>query len=134
MSVTPIYAGLIALLFVVLSVRVIGTRRATRIPIGDGADTALLRRMRVHANCAEYAPIALLLMLLAELQGTPLAIVHGLGTGLVAGRIIHAVGVSRSPERFALRVTGMALTLTVIVAAALINIGGAHFVRALLRQ
>ena len=71
MSVTPIYAGLLALLFILLSMRVIGTRRAARVALGDGGIPALLRRQRVHGNFAEYAPLALLLMALAELQGLP---------------------------------------------------------------
>lgn len=122
MSVTPLYAGLLALLFVLLSVRVIGARRAAKVAIGDGGDKALLRRMRVQANCAEYVPVALLLLALAELQRLPGPLLHGLGLMLLTGRLIHAVGVSQEHEPFALRVGGMAMTLTVIVVAALANI------------
>ena len=37
--VTPIYAGLLALLYVFLSLRVIRMRRGARISFGDGGDT-----------------------------------------------------------------------------------------------
>ncbi|MFM9841899.1 MAG: MAPEG family protein [Dongiaceae bacterium] len=58
-TTTPIYAGLPALLFVFLSVRVIGMRRATRIGPGDGGNAQLLRRQRAQGNFAEYAQLAL---------------------------------------------------------------------------
>ena len=38
---------------------------------------------------------------------------------LLAGRLVHAIGVSQVPEPFALRVSGMVLTFGAIVAAAL---------------
>ena len=84
MSVTPIYAGLIAVLFVALSLRVIAARRSARVGLGDGGDKTLLRRQRVQANCAEYAPLALGLMTLAELQSAPAAGVNLLRPILLA--------------------------------------------------
>ena len=66
MEITALYASLLAPLFILLSVRVIGARRSARVPVGDGGNTVLLRRMRVQANFAEYVPFALLLMALAE--------------------------------------------------------------------
>jgi uncharacterized membrane protein YecN with MAPEG domain len=44
MVVTSIYAGLLALLFVVLSLRVIGFRRSARVALGDGSNANLMRR------------------------------------------------------------------------------------------
>ena len=65
MEITALYASLLAPLFILLSARVIGARRSAKVPVGDGGNTVLLRRMRVHANFAEYVPFALLLMALA---------------------------------------------------------------------
>ena len=124
MSVTPIYAGLIAVLFVALSVRVIAARRSARVALGDGGDTALLRRQRVHANCAEYAPLALVLMTLAELQSAPALVLHAIGLMLLIGRTLHAVGMSQEHEPLAFRVTGMALTFAAILSAAGANLLG----------
>jgi uncharacterized protein len=61
-------------------------------------------------------------MLLAEQQSIPPAIIHALGALLIAGRVIHAIGVSREPEQLWQRVTGMSLTFTALVAGALINL------------
>jgi uncharacterized membrane protein YecN with MAPEG domain len=118
MPITALYASLLALIFLALSVRVIGFRRVVRIGLGDGGDTALLRRVRVHANFAEYVPLCLILIGLAESLRAPSLLLHGLGGLLLAARMSHAFGVSRQPETFAWRVAGMAGTLTVLGLAA----------------
>jgi uncharacterized membrane protein YecN with MAPEG domain len=118
MPITALYAALLALLFVLLSVRVIGLRRAVRIGLGDGGDTALLRRVRVHANFAEYVPLCLVLIALAESLRAPAVLLHAMGVLLLAARLSHAHGVSRQPETFRFRVAGMVGTLTVLGSAA----------------
>lgn len=122
LSVTPLYAGLAALLYLALSVRTIRARRRARLALGTGNDPALLRAVRVHGNAAEYVPLALLLLLLLELQGAPLLLLHGLGAALLLARLIHARGVAQEPENFRYRVTGMILTLAMIGTAALANL------------
>lgn len=118
MPITALYASLLALIFLALSIRVIGFRRVVRIGLGDGGDSALLRRVRVHANFAEYVPLCLILIGLAESLRAPPILLHGLGGLLLAARISHAYGVSRQPETFAWRVSGMVGTLTAIGVAA----------------
>ena len=123
MSITPLYAGIVTLFFVFLSFRVIGGRRAARVALGDGGDRILLRRLRVHGNFAEYVPLAIVLMALAELQGAPAWTLHLTGAVLIAGRLVHAYGVSQEPEQLKLRVTGMALTFTALITGAMTNLG-----------
>jgi uncharacterized membrane protein YecN with MAPEG domain len=120
MPITAFYAALLAGLFLFLSVRVIGWRRERRVEFGHGEDFELLRRMRVHANFAEYVPFALLLMALAESMEPPNLLLHAAGIALVAGRIVHAYGVSQSPPIMRFRVYGMAMTITAMAIAALI--------------
>lgn len=114
MPITALYAALLAALFILLSVRVIGVRRGQRVEIGDGGDKELLRRMRVHANFAEYAPYALILIGLAESLRAPALWLHALGLTLLAGRTVHAYALSQTPHIMQLRVLGMALTFTVL--------------------
>ncbi len=121
-GITAVYAALLAGLFLVLSRNVILSRRRRHIAIGDEGDPELLRRMRVQANFAEYAPFALLLMALAEIQGLAPVLVHALGLALLAGRGLHAFGVSRTPENFRFRVAGMRLTFGVLALAAVANL------------
>jgi uncharacterized membrane protein YecN with MAPEG domain len=56
MFVTPLYAGLLTLWFLVLSIRVARIRE--RIPFGDNGDVDFVRVVRAQANFAEYVPLA----------------------------------------------------------------------------
>ena len=93
MHVTALYASLLTPLFVILSVRVIAMRRDTGAPLGDGGNPELLRSMRVHANFAEYVPLALILLGLAESLHTSVWLLHCFGWALLIGRLSHAIGV-----------------------------------------
>lgn len=121
-GVTAFYAALLAGLFIVLSRNVILHRRRQRIALGDEGDADLLRRVRIQGNFAEYVPLAILLIALAEIQGLPPVVVHAFGLALLAGRSLHAAGLSRTPEDFRFRVAGMALTFAVLALAALANL------------
>jgi uncharacterized membrane protein YecN with MAPEG domain len=44
-------------------------------------------------------PILLVLLLLLELGGSRPWLLHGLGAAILLGRVLHAAGISRSPER-----------------------------------
>ncbi len=123
MPITALYASLLAFVFVVLSVRVIGFRRDARVELGHGESAELLRRMRVHANFAEYVPFAILLMGFAESLKAPVGLIHALGLALIFGRLIHAYGLSQTPQILKYRLLGMVLTITVIGLAAFVCFG-----------
>lgn len=116
--VTALYAAPLALLLVWLSLRVIGARRRHRVPLGAG-HPAVERAMRAQANCAEYAPLGLILLGLLEGLGLPALALHALGLMLLAGRVAHGWGMSREPEDFRFRVAGMGLTFGMLGLAAL---------------
>ena len=118
--IVPVYAAVLALLFVALSLRVIAGRVKFRVGIGAGGHAPLERRMRVHANFAEYTPLALILFFFVEMQHRPSWLVHSLCVAFLAGRLLHAIGVSRDKEPLLLRQAGMALTFTTLIASALI--------------
>lgn len=117
--ITSLYAALLAPLYLFLSYRVIRQRYAGKVAIGMGGRPALERAARVHANFAEYAPFALLLMLLAETGRCPPFALHAAGLALLAGRAAHAYGVSQENEDLRFRTAGIATTFTVIGALAL---------------
>ncbi len=116
--ITPIYAALIALLFVALSVRTLRLRHRFSVAVGTGGERELERAIRAHANCAEYVPIALLLVYFLEATTDLSVWIHVLGASLLIGRLVHAYGISQVRENFAFRIFGMATTFTVIVGAA----------------
>jgi hypothetical protein len=121
-AISPLYAGLIGLLFVALSLRVVLARYAARVSVGDGGDKVLFKAIRVQSNCAEYAPIGLILLALAEYQGLPGWGVHLLGSALLAGRLSHAYGLGSTPQVVLARQSGMYLTFGAVVGAAMANI------------
>ncbi|SFN12957.1 MAPEG family protein [Dokdonella immobilis] len=111
MHITGIYAALAAILVIILSARVIARRRSARIGIGDGDDKVLARCVRAHGNAIEYLSIGLILLLLVEMNQTQPLVVHIFGIALLFGRLMHAVGLSRSSGPSFGRVGGMILTL-----------------------
>jgi uncharacterized membrane protein YecN with MAPEG domain len=123
--ITALYAGLLLLLFLALTVRVLVRRYKAQVVLGTGGDRLLERAVRVHANCAEYAPIFLATLLAAELCGAPAVALHIAGVAMLAGRLAHGVGMSRDPDILPLRAGGMILTLTSLALAALLALGGA---------
>ena len=120
--VTAFFAGLLALIFIALSVYVIVRRYTVKVAIGDGGDTIISRRIRAHANFAEYVPIALILMALNEINGASESWLALAGWALVLGRLLHAFSLTRFEVRrgkIIFRQIGMALTFTVIAVLAL---------------
>ena len=71
--------------------------------------------VRVQANFTEYVPFAVLLLVLAEITGLPSMAVHAAGMLLVASRLLHAFGLSKSPGRSFGRFYGTAGTWILIV-------------------
>lgn len=118
--ISPIYAGILALLIVRLSLNVINLRRAKKIAVGDGGDTDLQYAIRAQGNATEYIPIALILLILLELGGVNGWLVHAGGITLVLGRGLHAYGLTKQTLRY--RILGMQVTIYTIVALAAIDI------------
>ncbi len=117
MHVVFLYAALLGLLFVALSVRTLMIRKGLRISVGDNGNQVMLRASRVHANFAEYVPLSLLLLFFAETSGAPATALHLLCGALVLGRVSHAWGVSQAKENYNFRVAGMLLTFAVLIGA-----------------
>jgi len=116
--ITALYAGVLAILIVVLASRVVRVRQTTSIGLGDGSNEVLLRRIRIHGNAVENIPIGLLVMLTLEINGASAILLHGLGLSLTLGRLAHAQGLSGSPGASAGRVAGTTLSwLSIVVGA-----------------
>lgn len=119
MLVTPLYAGALALWFLVLTWRVVRRRRGG-IYLGDGGDQSLLRVIRGHANFAEYVPLALLLMAMLEAGRLSIYVLHALGIALLVGRLLHGYALSFT-DRFPFgRVWGATLTFGVLAIEAVL--------------
>jgi uncharacterized protein len=115
--ITAPYAASLGFLFTLLSLRTLRLRRKLRIGLGDGGHPEMLRAIRVHANFAEYMPLCLGLMCLAELQAAPAWLMHAMGMALLIARLVHAYGLKQIEEKTKFRVIGVALTLSTLLTA-----------------
>jgi len=111
--VTPLYAGLLAIWFLVLSWRVV-QRRRSGIFLGDGGDQAMLRVIRGHANFAEYVPLALLLLGMLEVGHHSIYLLHALGITLLVARLLHGYALSFTSQFMFGRFWGATLTFVVL--------------------
>lgn len=127
MAISPIYAGLLALLMVWLSVRVSIVRRQKKVSTGDGGEKALFKAIRVHSNSVENIPVAVILLVLLEYQGAPGWAVHFAGATFLIARLSHAYGLGREPQFVKGRVYGAYLTIFTITGLAAANIAYALF-------
>jgi uncharacterized protein len=117
LQILALYGALLGLIFMALSVLTIRTRRAQQISLGTGDDETLQRRMRAHANFAEYVPLALILLAGTAIMGAHAWFIHAGGALLCAGRLAHAGAILSGTLRF--RAYGMVATFLVILAASI---------------
>jgi len=119
LAVTALYAGLLGLWLVFLSITVIRLRRKHKVSILGGGVNELELAIRAHGNASEYIPIALILMGLAEVAGTANWLLHLAGLVLVAGRLMHGGYFLAGAKTLNVRVVGMILTISVIAGLAI---------------
>ncbi len=121
MAVTPLYAAFFALILVALQWRVVALRdkyQSTRMQEDGHSEMAAITRAVAHM--VEYTPIALLLMLIAETQGTSPVIMHVLGVTLIAGRVLHLKGLRDPSGKSPLRRLATRIIWANIVVASLL--------------
>jgi uncharacterized membrane protein YecN with MAPEG domain len=116
--ITAIYAALSGLLLLLLAGLVVRARWKYRTGLGVGTEPGMERAVRVHANFVEYVPLALLLLLLAEVNGVPGRFLHACGVLLLASRGLHAWGLGRTSGRSFGRFWGTAGTWVTVLALA----------------
>lgn len=115
MVVTPLYAAVLVLWFLILSLRVVQNRKSAKVSLGDGGNPPLQRAIRGHANFAEYVPLALLLLLILELSRFSIYLLHAIGIALVIARLLHGYALAfRAEFRFG-RYWGAVLTFVVLI-------------------
>jgi uncharacterized membrane protein YecN with MAPEG domain len=122
LSITGLYASLLALLFIGLAINIIRLRFQFKTGIGDGGHEALAKAIRVHGNFSEYIPMALLMLGIYEVNGANPIWLHALGAVLFIGRVLHAVGLSKTTGVSKQRQIGMLSLFIVIIILAVENI------------
>jgi len=120
--ITLTYASILGLIYIALAIRVIRGRARAGVGLGHGGDAALERDIRIHANFAEYVPLALILIGLLEYSDASDALIRWLGGGLVIARLLHIWGLIQSPDRSIGRLTGTSLTFLIIIVASVVGL------------
>lgn len=118
--ITGLYASILSLLFIGLSLNVIRWRRHLKVLLGDGGEATLKQAIAAQANASQYIPIGLLLLLLAELNVARAWLLHLAGVLFVSGRCLHGYALLKGSLKK--RVLSMQLTVWVMVALAMINL------------
>lgn len=108
--VTALYAAFNVFLTVGLSLNVSRVRARHNLWRGDGGHADLIAAIRAHGNNVENVPVALLLLLVAELCGGNSMVLHAFGGALLVARGAHASGMILASRTQAL---GAMLTLGV---------------------
>jgi uncharacterized membrane protein YecN with MAPEG domain len=122
--ITPLYAGILGIIYLSLTFFTIKGRFKHGVALGSGGNEEMEKSIRMHANFAEYVPIALLLLLMCETVNTVPIMIHAMGVLLIIGRLLHAFGLMSANSVNKKRQVGMVLTLGVILAASTASIGG----------
>ena len=117
--VTLLFAAIFGILHVIFTLRVGGYRFRSGISLGDGGDKELLNRIRAHGNFTENVPIALLLLLLNDLNGLADGTLMLLGSILLAARLVHYLMIVTRSLPIVLRPLSMIGTLGTILASAI---------------
>lgn len=120
--ITTILASGLAFWLLVLSWTVINVRGKTGVALGEGDSAFLQRKTRAQANLTEYAPLFLILVGLAELQGGNSIAIWVLAGMFFVGRLAHGYALAFTKGNPAGRVGGIGLTLVSIAIVALYNL------------
>lgn len=118
--VSALYVVLGALLLIKLSYNVIRLRMQYRVSYGDGGFYELQTAIRVHGNAVEYIPIAAILMVIMEMNGAEVWMIHLVGILLMAGRWVHYYGLHNREVQW--RRSGMAATYISLILMVIANI------------
>lgn len=92
LEITSLFAGLLTLLMVPLSLQVSLRRAGLNAAFGDADDETLRRRIRAHGNFVEYVPAGLIALALVEWNAAPPLLVWALGLALLVARFLHSYG------------------------------------------
>jgi uncharacterized protein len=119
--VSAVFAAVLGLLLLFLSFLVSRYRLTFKHGLGVSDDIDFQATVRAHANLVEYAPIGLIMLAIAELNGVSSTLIYWTGMGFVVGRLLHAFGMinGRGGPHMA-RMAGILLTWLAILVLSLL--------------
>ena len=130
LDITLSYSIILITFMLILAFRIIDLRGSPVTKFLHSEDRVvdedtLYRAVRGHGNLIEYAPLFLILMLIAELNGLASIYLHSSGIIFTVGRLMHGIVFSFMKPNMILRVGGMILTFTgfiILITSSLIHV------------
>ena len=122
LPITALYSGLLALVILGFAYNVSLTRRSQKIGLGDNNNEVMRVALRIHGNAIEILPIAIILMLVYELNDGRALVLHVFGIALLLGRIMHCHGLKQKTGKSSGRYWGTAVTWASVALLASVNV------------
>ncbi len=94
-----LYLAIQMILVIALAYRVVQVRAKDSISLGDGEDLGMQRRIRIHANLIEYAPMFFLGLFALAATSAPVVLIHGFGAVFTLARCGHAFNFNNKAEK-----------------------------------
>ncbi|MDH5425538.1 MAG: MAPEG family protein [Gammaproteobacteria bacterium] len=120
--VSSVFSLCFTLLIIVLAMQVVRCRKRHKVGYGDNENIELQCAMSAHSNAVENIPLALLLLILLELNGVDQIILIILGTAFLLARIIHARGLLKSVSVSFGRTYGTLFSWLILIIMAVMNV------------
>lgn len=116
-KITLFYAGVLGIMYFLLSVNVIRYRWKEKKGLGHETHPKdpLFRAIRIHGNFMEYVPFILLLLALDEVTTRGEIFLHAMGLGLIIARIFHFLGITKSHLVSWQRSAGVGITFIILL-------------------
>lgn len=118
--VSALYVVVGSLFILKFLLDVVRLRRQYRVSIGDGGVSDLQLAIRIHGNAVENIPIAMFLLVMMEMNGADIWMLHLLALFFFFGRMMHAWGLRSRTVLW--RRNGMLLTLLSLAGMVLVNL------------
>lgn len=121
--VTPLFAAILAVMFVLLCLNVVRIRLREQVSLGDGGNKQLNVAVRIQANFVEYVPFTLFLMWMLESIDLSPERVFWIGVGLLLSRIFHVIGMAFPKKFMILRQIGVLISFALLVCLSVALLG-----------
>ena len=92
LPVTALTAVICAIMLLITAIDTVRQRMRSKTAFGDGGDPVLISAMRSHANLAEHAPLAVIMIGLLEMVRANHWALTGVACLFLASRALHIIG------------------------------------------
>ena len=125
LMISTIFTSLLSIWLLILSARIIALRGASFLKFfafNNFGEEALNRSIKAQGNFIEYTPFFLILLFIAEFNGSHPHFLYLISSLFLISRLMHSIGFSFLKHSPFLRVGGTLLTFISILLIALYNI------------